>query len=106
MQKSRNYVGIGLVLFFGAVANAVEEHAVFKSHDSGQSWVRFDTGMPKTTRTNTFGSPIVHSEGSGSILPPCGQYRELNTVATFSPRSSCDCTVFQCESSLTEYAHS
>ncbi|QEG37493.1 WD40/YVTN/BNR-like repeat-containing protein [Bythopirellula goksoeyrii] len=61
MQMPRYYVGVGLVLFSGAVANAVEEHAVFKSLDGGQSWVRFDTGIPQTTRTNTFGC-------SGEIL--------------------------------------
>ncbi|MCA9215996.1 MAG: exo-alpha-sialidase [Planctomycetales bacterium] len=44
-----------LILSVASATFASEAHTVFKSVDNGTSWVAYDTGIPKTTRTNAFG---------------------------------------------------
>jgi hypothetical protein len=39
-----------------SMADAAEEHAIFKSTDRGRSWVRSDQGMDAESRVNAFGT--------------------------------------------------
>lgn len=72
-----------LVAPFASIAGAADEYAIFKSIDRGRSWFRSDTGIPRGTRINTFGtlddsvfvgtdSGVIISGDEGKSWDPAG----------------------------------
>lgn len=52
---SKLFVSSIFVVRLCCEAIAADEHAIYHSLDGGQSWTRFDEGIPKGSRTNAFG---------------------------------------------------
>jgi photosystem II stability/assembly factor-like uncharacterized protein len=60
---------------------AGDHHAVFKSVDNGQTWVRADVGLPVDSRINTFGSV----EGTVLAGTDAGIYLSTDAGGTWQP---------------------
>jgi photosystem II stability/assembly factor-like uncharacterized protein len=52
----RVVLAVLLLGFLSMQTRAVEEFATYRSLDGGQSWSRSDTGLPRASRVNAFGS--------------------------------------------------